>query len=312
MRSLKYAILLVPLFVPMGVAAQTSLLAPKGAKATVTVEYAYAAAGMKKDKYDPREWKVNRSATLTAQFVADKPQPMAQLRAPEAAQMADLKDKQATARSAAKKMTPMMGDMMKIVEKCGDNEACIEKEVEAYGKSMELTPELKSAGDDIDKLGKTDGPRYQMWKAVSQKGTYTVDEFYKGQSADPLCMEKPGQRCHREETRKGSGDLGSPPGKKDASGAMFEVDAQKKDIVLMLPGPMMPMAYNREIKSDFPSESEEFAGKSQGMVGLSPPKPLTVTIPGDLKKLAGTEQIKLDGAEGEGGTLTVRWTLSVL
>jgi hypothetical protein len=47
-------------------------------------------------------------------------------------------------------------------------------------------------------------------------------------------------------------------------------------------------------------------------VGLSPPKPLTVTIPGDLKKLAGTEQIKLDGAEGEGGTLTVRWTLSVL
>lgn len=295
--------------------AQAQLISAPGARATVTVEYAYAAAGMKKDKNDPREWKVNRSATLTAQFVADKPQPMAQLRAPEARQMAELEEKQTTAKSAAKKMTPMMGDMMKIVEKCGDNEACIEKEVEAYGNSLELTPELKSVSSDIDKLGKTDGPRYQMWKAVSQKGTYSVDEFYKAQISDPICMEKPGQRCHREETRKGSGDLVSPPGNQGASVAMFEVDAQKKDIVLMLPGPMMPMTYNRVVKSDFPGETEsQPVGNSQGMVssGIAPPKPLTVTIPGDLRKLSGTEQIRMDGAEGEGGTLTVRWTLSVL
>jgi hypothetical protein len=290
--------------------AHADLLVAKGTKATVTVEYSYAAAGIKKDKYDPREWKVNRTVSLTAQFAADKPQAMAQLRAPEAAQMADLQNKQALAKSASKKMTPMMGDMMKIVEKCGENEACIEKEVEAYGNSMQMTPELKSAGEDINKLGKTDGPRYQLWKAVSQKGTYFVDEFYKGQTADPACMEKPGQRCRREETRKGGGDIASPPDRVKASGAVFEVDAQKKDIVMTLPTPMMPLSYNREVKTDFPDEA---AGNSQGLASFGAmPKPLTVTIPGDLRNLSGTQQIKVDGAEGEGGTLTVKWTLAVM
>jgi hypothetical protein len=291
--------------------AHADLLVAKGAKATVTAEYSYAAAGVKKDKYDPREWKVTRTVNVTAQFAADKPQALAQLRAPEAAQTADLQKKQALAQSASKKMTPMMGDMMKIVEKCGENEACIEKEVEAYGNSMQMTPELKSAGEDIDKLGKTDGPRYQLWKAVSQKGTYFVDEFYKGQTADPACMEKPKQRCHRQETRKGGGDFASPPGRVNASGAMFEVDARKKDIVMTLPMPMMPLTYNREVMSDFPDEA---SGSSQGIMQMtlgSAAKPMTVTIPGDLKTLSGTQQVKVDGVEGEGGTVTVRWTLAV-
>lgn len=289
--------------------AHAELLAAKGTKATVTVEYSYAAVGAIKDKYDPREWNVTRTAQLTAQFTADKPQEMAQMRAPEAAQMADLKSKQATAVSASKKMQPMMSDMLKIAEKCGDNEACIEKAVENYGNNMEITPELKSAGDDIQKLGKTSGPRYQLWKAVSQKGTFFVNEYYKGKTADPACMEKPGQRCNREETRKGSGDIASPPGKANASIAMFEVDAQKKDIVMTLPAPMMPLTYNREVKSDFPGET---AGNSQGYVQINgSSKPLTITIPGDLKTLSGTEQVKADGTEAEGGTVTIKWTIAV-
>lgn len=286
------------------------LLAAKGTKATVTVEYSYAAIGTKKDKYDPREWKVNRTVSLSAQFAADKPQEMAQMRAPEAAQTADLQNKQKLAKSASTKMAPMMGDMMKIYGKCGDNEACITKAVESYGNSMEMTPELKSAGDDIKELGKTSGPRYQVWKAVSQKGTYFIDEYYKAQTADPLCMEKPKQRCNREETRKGNGEIPSPPGKSGASGAMFEVDAQKKDIVMTLPMTMAPLTYQRDVKSDFPGEA---GGNSQGTTQLGAlAKPLTVTIPGDLRSLSGTEQMKIDGAEGEGGTLTVKWTIAVL
>jgi len=289
--------------------AHAELLAAKGTKATVTVEYSYAAVGLKKDKYDPREWKVNRTMSITAQFAADKPQAMAQLRAPEAQQMADMKSKQATALSAAKKMEPTMNDMLKIAEKCGDSEACIEKEVAAYGNSMQITPELQSAGADIEKLGKTDGPRYQLWKQVSQQGTYSVDEYYKGQTADPACMEKPRQRCNREEWRKGGGEIPLPPGKKAAGGAMFEVDAQKKDIVMTLPVPMVPLTCNREVKSDFPDEP---SGSSQCMAQIGGSnKPLTIAIPGDLKNLSGTEQVKADGAEGEGGTVTIQWTLTV-
>src|SRR5262245_15277068 len=92
------------LLLAVGVTAHAELLVAKGAKATVNVEYSYTAAGSKKDKYDPREWNVTRKMQLTAQFVADKPQEMAQLRAPEAAQLADLQSKQKTATSAATKM----------------------------------------------------------------------------------------------------------------------------------------------------------------------------------------------------------------
>ena len=290
--------------------AHAALLVAKGTRATVTVEYSYASVGAKKDKYDPHEWKVNRTASITAQFEAEKPQEMAQMRAAEAGQLADLRNKQATAASAAKKLTPTMNDMMKIAERCGDNEACIEKAVTEYGNNMELTPEIKSAGKDIEALGKTSGPRYQLWSVVTQKGTYVVDEFYKGQTADPACMEKPGARCHREETRKGNGNLEVPPGvAKGAGYGMFEVDAQKKDIVMKLPAPMMPLKYNRVVKSDFPSETESNLAGS-GMTGLGQFKPITVVIPGDLSKLSGTEQIKQDGAEGEGGTLTIRWTIT--
>jgi hypothetical protein len=288
-------------------AAQAELLVAKGTKATLKVEYGYSAIGAKKDKYDPREWKVDRSLTMTAQFEAQKPQALAQLRAMEAGQLADMKDKQATAISAHKKMTPMMGDMMKIVEKCGENEACIEKEIEGYGNSMQMTPELASAGKDIDKLSKVDGPRYQLWSLVSQRGTYAIDEFYSGQSADPLCENKPQKRCRREETRKGAGDLPTPT-KKVAGSAQFEIDAQKKDIVMMLPVAMAPLPCMREVKSDFPNEA---SGSSQCLSGVGATKPIMVTIPGDLKQLSGTEQVKMDGAEGEGGTLTVRWTLTV-
>lgn len=288
-------------------AAQAELLVAKGAKATLDVEYSYVAVGAKKDKYDPRDWNVKREMKLTAVFEAGKPQALAQLRAMEAGQLAAMKDKQATAISAHKKMTPMMGDMMKIVEKCGENEACIEKEIESYGNSMEMTPELKSAGKDIEKLGKVDGPRYQLWSLVSQRGTYSIDEFYRGQSGDPLCMEKPQQRCRREETRKGAGDVPAPA-KKVAGSAQFEVDAQKKDIVIMLPVAMAPLPCKREVRSDFPDEA---SGSSQCLSGVGGAKPITVTIPGDLKQLSGTEQVKFDGAESEGGTLTVRWTLTV-
>jgi hypothetical protein len=289
--------------------AHADLLVAKGAKATVNVEYSYSAVGSKKDKYDPREWNVVRRMQLTAQFVAGKPQERGQLRAVDASQIAEMQSKNETAATAHKKMEPMMNDMMKIVEKCGDNEACIEKAISTYGNNMQMTPEIKSAGRDIEALGKSSGPRYQLWKAVSQKGTYFVDESYSGQTADPACMEKPKQRCSRTETRKGGGDIQTPQGRINASGAMFEVDAQKKDIVMTLPMPMMPLSYNRVVKSDFPDEA---SGSSQGYMQMKfDSKPLTITIPSDLKNLSGAETMKVDGVEGEGGTLTMKWQLVV-
>jgi hypothetical protein len=70
----------------------------------------------------------------------------------------------------------------------------------------------------------------------------------------------------------------------------------------------MLLTYNREVKSDFPDEA---SGNSQRIMNMKVSnKPLTVTIPADLKTLSGTEQVKAEGQEAEGGTVTIKWTLT--
>ncbi len=59
------------------------------------------------------------------------------------------KEQQKRAASASQKMAPMASDMMKIAEKCGEDEGCIERAVMAYSSGLQMTPELKSAGEDV-------------------------------------------------------------------------------------------------------------------------------------------------------------------
>jgi hypothetical protein len=291
--------------------AHAELLVAKGARATLNVQYEYVAIGKKADKYEPREWQVNRTINFTTQMKADTQQPGSTLRPMEAAQMADLKNKEAHIASAQKKMQPTMNDMMKIADKCGDNEDCITKAVTEYGMNMEITPELASARQDIAVASKQGGPRYQVWQPVSQSGNYSVDELYRGQTADPLCLQKPKQRCNRQETRKGKGAISPPPGQANASTALLEVDSAKKEIYVTLPVPLTPISYSRAVVSDYP---EEERGASEGVLVnlLREIKPLTATIPADLHAVSGTQSYKQKGVEGEGGTLTVKWQFSVL
>jgi hypothetical protein len=228
------------------------------------------------------------------------------MRPMEAGQVADLKDKQTRIASAQKKMAPITADVMKIAERCGDNEDCITKAIQEYGSTVEMTPELKSVGADAAAVSKQGAPRYQMWQPLMQKGTYTVDEFYRGQTADPLCLQKPKQRCNREETRKGGGDIPSPAGHPGVSAVRFEVDSQKKDIMFTLPVPMAQLGYTRQVTSDFPDEQ---SGAGKGVVANLAPKveSLTFVIPADLHSVSGTKTYKFDGEEGESGTLVVKW-----
>jgi len=246
--------------------AHADLLVPTGSKGTLSVQYEYLAIGQKADKYDPREWQVSRKLSLETQMAADRQTHIA---------------------SAQKKLAPTMNDMVKIADRCGDNEGCI-----------------------IAVASRQDAPRYQLWRPLSQRGKYSVHEMYRGQTADPACMDRPNQRCNRQETRKGGGEIPPPPGKTNASTALFEVDSVKKDVFLTLPVPLMPLGYTREVASDFPDEAR---GTSQGVLTnpFGKVQPITVAIPGDLRSASGTRTIKLDGQEGESGTLTVKWQFSL-
>jgi hypothetical protein len=167
-------------------------------------------------------------------------------------------------------------------------------------------PVLRPAKADAASASKMGAPRYQLWQPVTQRGTYLVDETYRGQTSDPLCSDKPKQRCSREETRKGSGDIPAPPGARDTSAAMLEVDSQKKDVLIKLPIPLSALTYSRRVTSEFPDErSGTTLEILPAMFGQQ--KLITAVIPGDLRTASGTQSFKVDGAQGEGGTLTVKW-----
>ena len=289
-----------------GGSAQAQVFAAKGAKATLTVAYEYTAVGKKADKYDPAEWRVSRTLTLVVPMSAEAEQALSVTRAMEPGQQASIEKKQAQTASLHKKMEPTMNDMMKIAERCGDDEACVEKAVVEYGNHMDPAL-IKSSQADAAAIGKMDPPRYQLWRGLSQGGTYAIDEAYRAKTADPLCMGKPNHQCSREETRKGGGAVPSPASASaKATIAQLEVDTVKKDILLTLPVPFAALGFTRQVTTDFPDEK---GGASQDGLYSLPGKlpPVTAALTGDGRSLSGTQTINVAGSGAEGGTLTVKW-----
>ena len=90
-------------------------------------------------------------------------------------------------------MAPLTADMEKIMARCGEDEACIEREVAAYGFAMGNNPAVESARKDVAEVSKQGAPRYQIWTATLQKGTYSIEESAHIVDSDPICMSLPGR-----------------------------------------------------------------------------------------------------------------------
>jgi hypothetical protein len=290
-------------------ASAAGLLVPQGSKATLTVDYDYVAIGSKSDKYDPKDWSVKRKISIISQMVADAPATMPSVHALDAAQQADLKNKQASGVKVQKKMAPMMADMEKIAAKCGDDEGCLEREVGKYANGIQMTPELMSTGKEVEAIGKQGPARYQLWRVVAQSGSYSIDETYNGQSGDPDCEGQPNKRCVRQETRKGGGNLPALTGSKAAGSALTEVDDIKKDMMLSLPMALSAMPNKRVVRSNFPGEKSGstemiFAGTAEL---ADEGRAFSVTLPAGLKTTAGTRTVKMKGVDGESGSWTISW-----
>jgi hypothetical protein len=239
---------------------------------------------------------------------AEARQALSGLRAMDAGQKASLGKKQTQIASVHKKMQPQMDDMMKIAERCGEDEACIEKAIVAYSSTMN-TADIEATKGDVAAATKLDGPRYQMWVPTAEKGTYSIDEAYRAKTSDPLCSGKPKHQCSREETRKGAGNVPALAGSRDAYTTRLEIDGVKNEIYIMLPVPLVGVSYTKQVTSDFPDEK---SGTSQGEARFpGQMKPMTAAITGDLRNASGTQTIKMSGADGEGGTLTVKWQFAL-
>jgi hypothetical protein len=307
-------------------AAHAELLAPKGAKAQLKVEYVFTSSGNHttgaKEQIDV--WSVKRNVTMRVQYAADPPQAIAVMHQDDPKQKAEMAALQANTASAHKKLEPMGNDMMALAAKCGitmdgaavsaaeekAQEACMEKATTEYGNNMQMTPDIKSAGQDIAAVQKTmSGTRFQLWQSTSLSGTYSIDENISKQVFEMTCTET--KVCKREETTKGSGAIPPPPGSKSIPNAsMLEVDSTGRDMMFTLPTPLVPLPINKTVTTTIMDDDATGGPGFARLSGLPNNKPVTVAIPADLKSLSGTQSFAIKGSQAEAGTLTVNWTFT--
>jgi hypothetical protein len=286
-------------------AAHAELLAKQGAKGTLSVQYEYSASGSNKDKSAPSEWRVQRTIKLVIPMVADAPSQTSSLRPANAADEAETGTK---LRALQTTMAPTVADMMKIAERCNDDDACIERALQGYVETMDK-PTLEKGRTQAEEVGALMGQRYQQWRPLAQRGSYAVDETYRSEIAGAACKSKPKQRCTREETRKGAGDI--PRASAEASSAAaFEVDNGGKNALIKLPAPPGDLAYTRVVTSDHPDEK---GGTSTGTAPAMPAQGESITAPlaGDLRAASGTQTYTVNGTAGEGGTMKVTWQFAL-
>lgn len=305
-------------------------LVPAGQQVQLTAEYEYVSEGARKDKYDAQEWKVRRFAVVTATLQADQPASLPVMHKIEDKQQRELDERQAAMERASKKMQPAMADMMAVAEKCGDDDACLEREVQAYATQNRdaLNQTREAVAPDAATAARQGPERYQFWRATGrQQGRYDVAEEVRMVDADPICQSHAGARCRREEGRVGGGEIPMPPGigPKDPSRAgasMFEVDSGAKSIALALPLPIMPLPVKETVATDHP---EQKSGESARMIPFPASgavKPITVALKGTALEQSGVYTIRIKGASDnqrtlektapEDGVLTVRWHVKPL
>ena len=323
------AALVIMLAVMTTAAYAADAFAPAGAKATLSVDYVYESTGKKSSEgmYDPYEWRVKRSASLVAALAAQPPTAMPTVQSINASQMATLKGKSDKAQAVATQMAPMMANAEKIMAKCGDDEACITREVQKMGAALQGTPQMAAAKKGVEEISRQDALRYQAWRPTAQKGTYLIDETVHISVTDPICTSKPRHRCTRDEVSKGSGEIPLPPDvkkNKDASAGIsaVEVDADKNTLTVALPVPFFPLPYTETITTDEPAGTHDtptpkgpqqklhrFRVNAAG--GVTHEKAFTVPLKGGWRSQAGEQVVALKGEFGDAGKLTVRWRFNV-
>jgi hypothetical protein len=306
---MKHAIAL--LMMVFAASAHAQLIVPKGTKGTLKVNYQYKSDGkvVTSSKDRKSAWRALRVVDITAQYVAEAPQPFSALRKDDPKNKQDIARLQNKVESAHKTMQPTMNDMMKIVEKCNENEDCISREIAAYGNQMDLDTIKTGKAQVAEATQVATAARFQMWTLTSQQGTYSIDEQLTRQVYEMTCTDT--QVCKRTETRQGAGSIASPAGTKPGAGVSFlEVDAINKDIMAMLPVPLTQMKYKQVVTTSIPDETGGTTEAVSTPWMLDASKPNAVAIPGELKTVSGTQTYAVKGEEDAGGTITVKWTFT--
>jgi len=309
------------LLVPLAMSAHAEMIYPKGTRATVTAEYSYQSAGETRETPSNPEsvtWRAKRAITVTATLSALAPIGVPTMHKQEKQQKAQVEDMQKRSEQIQVQTAPLMDAAMAAFEKCGEDEACLEREAQKMSGAMEKS-DVKGARENVTAITASAAtmttPRYQQWEPVSQAPSpYTIDEEKNVRSREPGCERNPKATCTTQETLKGAGTLA---GASNQGSAMFEVDSKNGDIALALPFPngILQGTFTRATDNpDLEAESSKkqivFPDRSKEKSG-SASQPLLVSIK-DLRAASGTLTIPTTGEFQEKGTLTIKWRIMPL
>lgn len=294
------------LLLSITVSAQAQLLVPRGTKGILEVQYLYTAqgnSGRGKGVDSIDEWNVRRVLNLTAHYVAEEPGAIGALHQ-SGTQTAALNKKVNQAQAFGKKMEPAVADMMKIAERCGEDEGCIEKAITDYGNQMDLK-EMQARKGEAAAIFNQGAARYQLWRLTAQSGTYEVDELTTRQVFEMTCTQT--QVCKRTVTRRGKGPIPAPPAGSLDSASLLEIDSTNKDLAAKMPMPLRELAVETKVQSTIPDDDFQ-PGPNFPMLLFKNVDTLTLAITSGQLPASGTHTIRNTGKGAESGTTTVKWT----
>jgi hypothetical protein len=285
-----------------------SFSAPNGT-ATMTVTYRVTGGGEDLPASHERHvtWSVDDTYEVKATLTAAKPSGFAGLHKADAAEQTREADRAKAANAAAADMGDMMAQAQKIMEQCGDDEACIQRETIKMSQTIDPnSAKLKSAKENVAKASVVPGDRYQLFSSKDQSGTYTITEKSRAAYFDAACSLGTEARCLVETNVAGTGAQTDGSGKTNfQTGAMAEYDAQGGSLVVTLAAPGVATA----------KSAQSGAKTGSGEVRRVPLKgvhvdPITVNC-GDCRSASGklVKNVE-DELTGRPAKLEIAWTFT--
>jgi hypothetical protein len=222
----------------LAAAAQAASPTPTNGKATLVVTYELKGAG--KELPDSHEknvyWTVDARYEVKAVMTAQKPSGFGTLHKPDAAEQQRESDRAAAAQAAATDMQPLMEQAQKIMEICGEDEACIQRETIKMSQGVNMnSQQMQDAKANVAAASVMPDVRYQGFQGGLQSGTYTVKETAHEAYFDAACSLATEARCAIDTTVNGKGKLKDASGATEfPSGTMAEIDFQTGSLIIQL------------------------------------------------------------------------------
>lgn len=294
--------------------------AAPGARAVLEVEMFVEGKQSVKGKDDTLDYEVKRGVTFSQEIFADKPASFG-LGDPagNAQLMADTDALGRQGAAAAANNADLMANVQKVMEACGEDEACMEKaamqmsqQAETRQQLQTMSKDVKSVKKSVDTMNANSPPRFQLWHAQGEQkgkssGQVQVVERLHKTYFDPGCYETK-NICTSERVRKASYVVGSGPESQMLRAAQVEVDTLQDRISVLLPYPAMV----------FTVDQTGNMGEGKQQIALVPNdgadwdkemKLLAIPLNGAYTDQKGEKVIQIKSLDDYGGpaVLRVRW-----